>query len=317
MGASALLAQSMTGEATASRRVIGWLILLVFVLTSGGTATAALAQTTAVQKEATCIGCHRPRKEVVDQFRYLSSVHGQQACDLCHEKGFSTFPHDSDQSTVKDCTDCHEGSEPHDWDGIAGAVAGSVHENKVPLLRCTTCHSPHYFSPASRVTNLLAGMTIANESCVACHVDEASRDDPKLALAALAKKHTRLIHAEVHLRSSPCIACHTDLKGRPTTSSLEAPMHKILPAREALADCVACHASNTLLATELYTHEATLQRSEKGWLNSVLFNTAYVTGATRQVWLDWATLGLAVLVVLGVAAHGGGRWIAMRLRKMS
>jgi hypothetical protein len=142
------------------------------------------------------------------------------------------------------------------------------------------------------------------------------RNDTKMALAELAKRHEKLVHAEVHLRGSPCIACHTELQGRPGTSSVEAPMHKILPAEKSLTECISCHASSSLLATELYTHEAALERSEKGWLNSLLFNSAYVTGATRQVWLDWATLGLTLVVVLGVGAHAAGRWVAMRLRRL-
>jgi hypothetical protein len=86
---------------------------------------------------------------------------------------------------------------------------------------------------------------------------------------------------------------------------------------EALRDCNVCHAKNSLLVTKLYTHLALKERAEHGEVNAILLNNAYVIGANRNKWLDWGTVGLAGLVLLGVAAHGAGRWLIARLMRRS
>lgn len=72
-----------------------------------------------------------------------------------------------------------------------------------------------------------------------------------------------------------------------------------------------------MLVTKLYSHFASKERAERGWLNAILFNNAYVVGATRNRWLDWGTVALTSLTVLGVAMHATGRWLGARLRRAS
>jgi hypothetical protein len=69
------------------------------------------------------------------------------------------------------------------------------------------------------------------------------------------------------------------------------------------------------MVSRLYAFLAVQRRAEHGWVNEILFNEAYVTGAIRNRWLDWATLGLTGLTVLGVAAHGAGRWLFAGFRR--
>jgi mono/diheme cytochrome c family protein len=240
---------------------------------------------------------------------------------MCHTEGFSEFPHSGRRAGAPDCAACHGGSSPFDFDGIVKGVKESVHATRVdPAFRCTNCHSPHYFIPATRLTDLAFGIESANQGCLGCHASGPSPSGARSALESLAKRHAALLpHPRLHLQANPCIACHTDLRGREITAPLQGPgpIHKVLPASAALKDCAACHGRNSVLATKLYAHLAVKERAEQGWLNSVLFNTAYVTGATRNRWLDWGTFGLTALTVLGIGVHGVGRWLGARLRRRS
>jgi len=210
---------------------------------------------------------------------------------------------------MPDCIDCHRGwSSPIDFNKIAQGVKASVHVKVVdPAFRCTNCHSPHYFVPASRMTDASEAILVSNKSCLGCHAAGDAPAAKDLALAKLAEKHRLLFHAKLHLQRNACVACHTP-SGQQT-------VHLILPKSEALRDCNACHAQNSLLVTKLYTHLALKERAQYGFVNAILFNNAYLTGAIRNRWLDWGAFGLAALTLLGVAAHGLGRWVLAGFRR--
>ncbi|HTX53076.1 MAG TPA: cytochrome c3 family protein [Candidatus Baltobacteraceae bacterium] len=260
--------------------------------------------------ETPCIGCHKPTDTTIDPARYAQSVHGQLDCAMCHTEGFSAFPHSGTRTGAPDCTACHEGASPYDFDGIAKAVKESVHAKAVdPAFRCANCHSPHYFVPGTRLKDASEAIRTANQICLGCHAKGDTARQRQVALDRLATRHRWVPHWELHLRSAPCVACHTP-SGQRT-------VHLVLPASAALRDCTTCHARNSMLVTKLYTHLAAKERAEQGWLNSILFNTAYVSGATRNRWLDWGTLGLTAVTILGVGAHAAGRWLGDRMRKRS
>jgi hypothetical protein len=276
----------------------------IWVLSATATAQAGGSD------EGPCMGCHKPSDTTIDPARYVQSVHGQLDCSMCHTEGFSQFPHSGTRVGAPDCTSCHGGSSPFDFDGIAKAVKDSVHAKVVdPAFRCTNCHSPHYFVPATRQTDASEAIRTANQICLKCHAKGDTERQRQVALDRLASKHRWVPHWELHLRAAPCVACHTP--------SAQRTVHLILPASAAQRDCTTCHARNSRLVTKLYVHLAAQERAEKGWMNSVLFNTAYVTGATRNRWLDWGTLGLAGLTVVGVSMHALGRWLGAWLRRRS
>ncbi len=257
--------------------------------------------------------CHQPRNTTIDPMQFARSVHASLDCNSCHTQGFNKFPHTSGRATMPDCIDCHAGmvvSPTIDFDKISQGVQASVHVKLVdPAFRCTNCHSPHYFIPASRMADATQARFVANKSCLGCHAAGETPAATNAALEKLEKKHKLFPHWRLHIQENACIACHTP-RGEQT-------VHLILPKSQALRDCAACHGKNSLLATKLYTHLALKERAEHGWVNAMVFNNAYLTGAIRNTWLDWATLALAGLVVLGVAAHGIGRLLFARLRRRS
>jgi len=295
-------------------------VLLLTGAVIWGLSAPATAETGA-NGETACIRCHKPSDTTIDPARYARSVHGEQDCAVCHMDGFSEFPHKGSRAQAPDCTTCHGGASPFDFDGIAQAVKESVHAQRVDAaFRCTNCHSPHYFVPATRMTDLALGIASANQGCLGCHASGASPSGARSALESLAKRHAALLpHSRLHLQANPCIACHADLHEREITVAHPGPgrIHRVLPAVAALKDCAACHGRNSVLATKLYAHLAVKERAEHGWLNAVLFNTAYVTGATRNRWLDWGTFGLTAVTILGIGVHGAGRWLGARLRRRS
>ena len=290
---------------------IAVLRLAVFLLTAVIWAIpVSVPAQTAASEGTPCMTCHKPSATTVDPAQYAQSVHGQLDCAICHGEGFSKFPHTDKRLSAPQCTTCHTGSSPYDFDGIANDVKQSVHARRVdPAFLCTNCHSPHYFLPINRLTDARQAVRIANQSCLGCHGRGATADERKAAVERLANKHQWIPHWEVHLRTAPCVACHTP--------SAELTLHRILPASQALRDCATCHAQNSMLVTKLYSHLALKERAEHGWINSVLFNNAYLVGATRNRWIDWGMWIVAGLTILGVAAHGAGRWFAARMRRGS
>ena len=271
--------------------------------------SAAAAQTP--EKSVQCLDCHRPGKATIDPDRYLTSVHNQLDCATCHTAGFDQFPHTTKRGDLPDCMECHTGqTSPVSFDDVAKDVKASVHAKLVDEhFRCTSCHSPHYFIPASRIGNASVALAAHNSSCLSCHAPGATPSARDLGFKKLVEKHQAVFHAELHLRAAPCVACHTP---RDTKS-----VHQILPREQALRDCSACHSKDSLLLKKLYTQQALMERAERGWVNEILFNSAYLTGGTRNRWLDWATFALAGFMMIFIAVHAAGRFLGARLRRSS
>jgi hypothetical protein len=283
---------------------------IALLLASIGSMPHAAAQTSPA--EPACMECHKPSETTIDPVAFAKSVHGGLDCSACHTDGVSKFPHASNPAAMPDCSGCHSGSPSPgiDFDKIAAGVKASVHVKLVdPAFRCENCHSPHTFIPASQMTNAAAAILVFNQSCLNCHAAGDTAAAQKLAFSALAEKHRLFPHWELHIQANACVECHTP-RGQQG-------LHLILPKSQALRNCATCHAKNSLLVTKLYTHLALKERAENGWLNAVLFNNAYLTGATRNRWLDWGTFAMAGLTLLLVGAHGAGRWLFAYFRSRS
>jgi hypothetical protein len=299
------------------RRLPACALLLASAI--GFLGTPALAQT-AVEPGQPCMRCHTPRDTSIDKQRFERSVHAGFECTVCHADGFGTFPHGAKRADAPDCMTCHSDTHgaPYDFVDIADAVKRSVHADMMGGdFPCTSCHSPHYFVPPTRMSGAAAALRLANEPCLRCHADTGEGGLPDLS--KLAEPHAWLPHWDLHVSKAPCIACHTarDQRLGATNAALEAQRtaHVVLPRAQALRDCVGCHSADSVLMSKLYAHLARKEQAERGWLNVVLFNDAYLVGATRNRWLDLAALALVAILVGGVAIHGAGRWLAARARR--
>jgi hypothetical protein len=88
--------------------------------------------------------------------------------------------------------------------------------------------------------------------------------------------------------------------------------HKILPKEDAVRNCVECHSQESRLLSKLYLHRVQEEREQAGFLNSVVLNDAYLVGMTRNKYLDWLSIGMAMLTALGIFLHALGRYFAGR-----
>jgi hypothetical protein len=286
--------------------------LRMLLLTSAFLSLVPFAATQTSTAETPCLACHAPNKVAIDPAQFAASVHGALDCSTCHTEGVSQFPHARNRPAMPDCVDCHSGTAtpPIDFDKIVQEVRASVHVKIVDAaFRCTNCHSPHYFLPARRLKNAAAATLVFNAGCLGCH---AAADTPaltQLAFEKLSAKHRLFPHALLHLQRNACIECHSP-RGRRS-------WHEILPKSEALKDCTACHGKTSLLVSKLYLSLALPAPTDNGWVNAILFNDVYLTGATRNRWLDWGTLALTCITLLGVGAHGIGRYLVARSRRPS
>lgn len=131
------------------------------------------------------MNCHKPSQTAIEPARLARSVHGKLDCGTCHMEGFSQYPHSGKRTDALDCMDCHGGdsSLPYEFDKVANAVKDSVHVTVVDAaFRCTNCHSPHYFIPATSMKDLLAGINLTNQNCFGCHPGRGDMRDARLSL---------------------------------------------------------------------------------------------------------------------------------------
>jgi hypothetical protein len=108
-----------------------------------------------------------------------------------------------------------------------------------------------------------------------------------------------------------CLDCHTPLEGR----HLYAPSHQLLGAAESNQNCVECHSQGGELLSQLYVHRASEEREQQGFLAHAVYNDAYIIGMSRSPVIDRIGLAVVGLMILGVAAHGVGRFLASKRKR--
>jgi hypothetical protein len=111
----------------------------------------------------------------------------------------------------------------------------------------------------------------------------------------------------LHWRSVRCIECHT-----PATTHFS---HQILPAEQSARNCVECHSKEARLLTRLYQYRSQEDLQKNGWLNKAVFNQAYIIGMSRNETIDRWSLIILALTLVGLLAHGLGRFIANKVRR--
>nr|WP_320049748.1 cytochrome c3 family protein [uncultured Desulfuromonas sp.] len=135
-----------------------------------------------------CLGCHTEADEVgesyaIDGGLFAKTAHAEEGCTACHEVG-EEHPDDGvEAQLIATCADCH--------DEITQTYTSSVHAGNA---ECRDCHNAHQaLAPVS-----LSGVQM-NESCQDCH-----------GSAEVEGSHARwLPQADVHIRSVPCVSCHS------------------------------------------------------------------------------------------------------------
>lgn len=147
-----------------------------------------VTQTTWAMETDDCLSCHTEADEVgednaIDGVLFSGTSHAEEGCNGCHVIG-DEHPDDMQEPEMAaTCVDCH--------DEIGERYAASAHGDNAS---CTDCHNAHQaLSPVS-----LSGVQM-NESCQGCH---ESTD--------IEGSHARwLPQADVHIRSVPCVSCHS------------------------------------------------------------------------------------------------------------
>ena len=308
---------------------------------------------TATEEQKHCLRCHSMqtlgyRDPVtggyidlhIPEEGFKGSNHQALSCKDCHKAGFSEYPHpEKAKQESLYCVDCHENNPkfiPENFAEIEKEFKKSVHYQRMPEdFNCFSCHNAHFFkasrkaSDPSRMPNkelclnchvetdfqvgglqrdLSEMVAYDNHICLDCHaqptrISKLSADAPLDLLSS----HDWLPQTQMHWKKVRCIDCHL--------SDSDTYMHQILTKEEAVNNCADCHSANSILLTKLYKYKIQESRQKYGFLNSVTLNEAYIIGMTRNIILDQLSFLIMGAMVLGIAAHGTGRWLSNKRRK--
>ena len=298
-------------------------IVLLFIALYASLATQAAAPPESENQK--CLKCHGHKyftyyndfvgKEVkermnpyniIDSADFARSNHRNFSCTDCHSYDYgSSFPHPNELRFEPrlNCLDCHEGAEDFaqfNFEKINEEFLASVHSEKhSEEFTCWMCHNPHsYHISARNHENLAETIRYDNMICLGCHSDESrfgllsDRD-----IFNMLDRHEWLPNHLAHFKSVRCIECHAEVND----SILVA--HKILPKEKAVRKCVECHSRNSILLASLYKYQALEKRSALGYFNAAILTETYVIGANRNYFLNYGSLAIFALVMLGIATH--------------
>jgi len=241
----------------------------------------------------------------VDSTQFVISNHRNFDCTDCHSSEYSDFPHPNHLrfEPMAACLDCHAGDENYahfNFEGIDEEYQASIHFQKHnEEFNCWMCHNPHSYHISIRNTeNLAATIQYDNEICLSCHSDQS-----RMGLLSdreiynMLDKHEWLPNHLAHFKSVRCIECHTEANENTLVA------HKVLPKDKAVKKCVECHSQNSLLLASLYKHQVQEKREKQGYLNAAILTETYVIGANRNKFLNFASLAIFGLVVIGITTH--------------
>jgi hypothetical protein len=239
---------------------------------------------------------------IVDRDEYYQSNHWSFACTDCHSWEFSNFPHPTAERLQDhfSCLDCHgydEAYAQYHFEEIDEEYNASVHA-EVEGFSCWECHNPHSYEINVRnSTNLTETILYDNNICLECHGNyDNFRLLSDLDEVDVVVSHEWLPNQVAHFAGVRCIECHTAIND----SILVA--HHILPKEQAVRNCTECHSSDSRLMATLYKFEAKEQR-KRGFLNGVIVNNSYVIGATRNYFLNVASVVIFAGLMLVLAIH--------------
>ncbi|MBK1722272.1 nitrate reductase [Thiocystis violacea] len=239
------------------------------------------------------------------------SVHGELACSDCHDSDFGQYPHPERlKGETLACVGCHEEHDDaaervYRFKTIDEEFKHSIHVTsdapEVAGFSCHSCHDPHAFRNSEIGEEIAQIVRQDNGICLSCH---AEIQDP------LRDPHTWLPKPEKHREAVRCLDCHT-----PLSEDGQAVSHRILAGKDSNRDCVKCHSKAPQLLNRLYQYRSETDLANKGWISKAVFNEAYVVGMSRSPLIDRSALAIIAITLLGLGAHGYGRYRAYRRSK--
>lgn len=292
-------------------KIIAFLILLTNFHTG-------FANTT--EKTENCLRCHsmetlayrdKNTGEVINLYvnaqQYKQSNHKNLECTTCHAAEHNEYPH---PASVKQeqlyCLDCHKEDSkfiPYRFTEIEQDFNHSVHVTESPYkFSCFSCHNPHQFKISQVGEDLSKIIGYDNGICLNCHTATGQSKSS----ATLLKSHQWLPNPSLHWKHVRCVECHT-----PAGEHFS---HKILPSEKSVKNCVECHSKEATLLTRLYKYRSQEDLQETGWLNQAVFNRAYIVGMSRNETIDLWSLIILGFTILGLLAHGLGRFLTNKIR---
>lgn len=240
---------------------------------------------------------------------YADSAHRESACGDCHDRGYRHYPHRSSSADeALSCVGCHrEQAKAHehvpDMDAIDSEYQQSIHATSDDAdVSCFSCHNPHRFRPEAKDAPPAQRVAANNALCLDCHVEQRGE---------IPAGHDWLPRAGLHWQAVRCVDCHTPVNGPERVS------HRILSGADSARNCVECHTRDSKLLNQLYSWRSEQSLEEQGFFKQALYNEAYIVGMSRNDSLDRFSLAVLALVLLGIVAHGTGRWISYRKRSKS
>lgn len=242
----------------------------------------------------------------IDSADFYRSNHRNFQCVDCHSYSYTeSFPHPNELrfEPMMICMDCHEGDdiyEQYNFSSIQEEYLQSVHSEKhSDEFNCWMCHNPHSYHITARTTeNLKETILYDNEICLNCHSDQS-----KMGLISerhiydMLNQHEWLPNNRLHFQNVRCIECHT------LVSDTLMVAHMVQPKEKAVKLCVECHSQNSILMASLYKHISQETREKQGFLNAAILKQGYVIGANRNYFLNYGSLVIFGLVMLGIATH--------------
>jgi hypothetical protein len=278
-----------------------------------------------LEENKACLKCHgrkyftyqnetigREIKERMNPYYYVDSTdfyvsnHRNFQCTDCHSSAYaSSFPHPNELrfEPMMVCMDCHEGDEiyeKYNFALIQEEYLQSVHSEKhSEEFNCWMCHNPHSYKITARNSdNLLETIRYDNEICLNCHSDQS-----KLGLLSdrhiydMLNQHSWLPNSKLHFQRVRCIECHARISDTLMVA------HAVQPKEKAVKLCVECHSQNSLLTASLYKHIKQETQEKQGFLNSAILSQGYVIGANRNTFLNYGSLAIFAMVIMGIAGH--------------
>jgi hypothetical protein len=264
-----------------------------------------------------CLSCHSeaglkspPRQGMdmkllatllVEQGRFEHSYHGAMACKDCHTEAYVPYPHlPNAKKQIKGCVECHQNPAKT----IVPEFKASTHfKGHTDKFTCLSCHQSHYDRKASKMESAHAAAVQDNAMCLTCHGDDARYKQwkPDAKRPDMQAAHAWLPELALHLDQTRCVDCHSPVADGGALS------HDVQAKAKAVRACEACHGDDSELGKRLYK-KMLLDKPgpAAGFNHGALLSEIYVTGATRNVWLDWA--GLAALAATALALIGRALW---------